>query len=181
MALSGKPPRSPGQGHGFEPPAITGAVVCSESAASSRRLAEKQSEYRRRPQKGRDRALTSWRDPRRGRRPAPSQGAGQADQGDGGVLRPLGSRPGGCARGPHVPEEAGPQRLRLRPEGPSKTWPEGRGRAGRKLLRWALRSPRACLLPRPGLPGKQLHSWVPPGALLRWEAGPTVVGPCCCG
>jgi len=31
--------------------------------------------------------------------------------------------------------------------------------------------------PELGLPGKQLNPWVPPRALLRWEAGSAVVGP----
>lgn len=37
--------------------------------------------------------------------------------------------------------------------------------------------PRACPFPCSGLPGKQLNSWVPPRALLHWDAGPAVVGP----
>lgn len=42
-------------------------------------------------------------------------------------------------------------------------------------------SPRAYLFPRSGAPGKRLNARVPAGALLHWEPGSAVVGPCCCG
>lgn len=62
-----------------------------------------------------------------------------------------------------------------RGSGPVPRRPLKRGRGGEGS--WALCFPTCLPAPRPGLPGKQLHSWVPPRALLRWEAGPTVVGP----
>lgn len=54
-----------------------------------------------------------------------------------------------------------------------------RGRtAGRKLLEAGLSIPTGLSVPRPGQPGKQLDAWVPPRALLRWEARSVVVGRC---
>lgn len=71
-------------------------LICSESAANNRRLAEKQSEYRPQPQKGRDRALTSWHGPRGCRCSALSQGAGWAPSRMTAVsFHPFGSRPAG--------------------------------------------------------------------------------------
>lgn len=92
-----------------------------------------------------------------------------------GVLPSIPSEAGleGCAAGP-ISRGDSLQGLRPCAEKASKTWPGGEGG-------WALCFPTCLPAPRPGLPGKQLHSWVPPRALLRWEAGPTVVGPCCCG
>lgn len=139
---------------------------CSESAASSSRLAEKQSEYSTWPREGRDRALTSWR----------------------GRLRGGWARPRRHSVLPSIPSEAGleggaadpiSRGAACRGSGPAPRRPLKRGRVGEGG--WALCFPTCLPAPRPGLPGKQLHSWVPPRALLRWEAGPTVVGPCCCG
>ena len=73
-------------------------LVCSKSAAGSRKLAnEKQSEYRSRPHKGSNRALTSWLGPKRYKYTALSQGEGWVlgTRDDSVLSIPFRSRPGG--------------------------------------------------------------------------------------
>lgn len=44
---------------------------------------------------------------------------------------------------------------------------------------WLSQLPTSLSIPRSGLSGKQLHSWVPPRALLHWDAASAAAGPCC--